>query len=245
MLFSAIRRRVTFANIIAVLALVFAMSGGAYAASKVLITSTRQISPKVLKSLKGANGQNGVNGAAGPAGANGQQGPVGPQGPTGAPGPKGENGAPGAKGENGTTGFTEMLPSGKTLTGDWSLAEHVPAGSLGGIVVSSVSFGIPLKEAPLPVYIRAKEETPAGCTGNVEDPGAGKGHLCVFAREENNILKEIAGLTFPKIVSLDQPLSSSIAFEKSGADRFGFGILTLAEEEGFSVAVGTWAVTAE
>jgi hypothetical protein len=33
------------------LALVFAMTGGAYAARKIIITSTKQISPKVLKKL--------------------------------------------------------------------------------------------------------------------------------------------------------------------------------------------------
>jgi hypothetical protein len=43
-----LRTRFTYANIAATLALVFAMSGGAYAASRVLITSTKQISPKVL-----------------------------------------------------------------------------------------------------------------------------------------------------------------------------------------------------
>ena len=53
-MFSAIRRRIHFspATVIATLALVFAMTGGAYAASKFLITSTKQISPKVLKSLR-------------------------------------------------------------------------------------------------------------------------------------------------------------------------------------------------
>ena len=63
---SAIRKRLTYANVAMTLALVFAMTGGAYAANKYLITSTKQISPKVLKSLKGATG---TNGAAGPAGA--------------------------------------------------------------------------------------------------------------------------------------------------------------------------------
>jgi hypothetical protein len=37
---------------VAALALVFAMSGGAYAASRYVITSTKQISLEVLESLK-------------------------------------------------------------------------------------------------------------------------------------------------------------------------------------------------
>jgi hypothetical protein len=38
------------------LALVFAMSGGAYAARRFVITSTKQIKPSVLKSLSGIDG---------------------------------------------------------------------------------------------------------------------------------------------------------------------------------------------
>jgi hypothetical protein len=63
-------------NVVATLALVFAMSGGALAASHYLINSTKQINPKVLKKLKGNRG---------PSGAPGVRGPVGPQGPAGAP----------------------------------------------------------------------------------------------------------------------------------------------------------------
>jgi hypothetical protein len=83
--------------VIATLALVFAMTGGAYAAKKYLITSTKQISPKVLKSLKGARGKAGAAGPAGPAG------PVGPAGPPGGPGAKGENGTNGANGASVTS----------------------------------------------------------------------------------------------------------------------------------------------
>ena len=57
------RFRPTPSGVIATIALVFAMSGGAYAAKKYLITSTKQISPSVLKSLKGAAGKNGAIGA--------------------------------------------------------------------------------------------------------------------------------------------------------------------------------------
>ena len=93
---SFIRRRVTFVNVAMTVALVFAMSGGAFAAGKFLVTSTKQISPKVLKSLQGKAGPNGAQGPAGPAGPTGSaggQGPQGAQGPGGAPGAKGENGA--------------------------------------------------------------------------------------------------------------------------------------------------------
>src|ERR1700740_2610486 len=96
-MFSTIRRRIhlTPATVIAGLALVFAMSGGAYAAKKYLITSTKQISPSVLKSLQGK---------AGPAGAPGTQGAPGPAGPAGPAGVKGADGANGTNGSNGTNG---------------------------------------------------------------------------------------------------------------------------------------------
>src|ERR1700684_522797 len=96
-MFSSLRRRmrVSPTTVIASLALVFAMTGGAYAAKKYLITSTKQISPSVLKSLQGK---------AGPAGANGPAGPAGPQGPAGGTGGKGENGKEGAAGKNGENG---------------------------------------------------------------------------------------------------------------------------------------------
>jgi hypothetical protein len=173
-MFSVLRRRLTYANIAATLALVFAMSGGAYAASKYLITSTKQISPKVLKSLKGANGK---GGAAGPAGA------AGPQGPAGAVGAKGETGAVGGAGANGVSvtsaevakssatcnkqGGSEFtsasgkatacngkegspwtaggtLPSGKTETGAWAFGPLSAAAVTGGGLIVPISFAIPL-----------------------------------------------------------------------------------------------------
>jgi hypothetical protein len=104
---SAIRKRLTYANVAMTLALVFAMSGGAYAAKRYLITSTKQISPKVLKSLKGANGKNGANGANGTAGAAGT-GTAGPQGPAGPGGPAG------GAGTNGTSVTSAKIGTGAT-----------------------------------------------------------------------------------------------------------------------------------
>jgi hypothetical protein len=75
-----LRRRLSYANITATLALLFAMSGGALAATHYVITSTKQISPKVRKELKGAQGAKGPAGPAGPAGAAGAAGSQGPAG---------------------------------------------------------------------------------------------------------------------------------------------------------------------
>jgi hypothetical protein len=117
-MFSYVRRHASFVNLVAIIALVFAMTGGALAAKKYLITSTSQIKPSVLKSLQGTRGPPGPAGAAGAQGAQGPAGPAGAgsQGPAGA---KGENGAAGAKGATGATGKTgpEGLPGIKGATG--------------------------------------------------------------------------------------------------------------------------------
>jgi hypothetical protein len=89
-----IANKLTYANIMATIAVFLALGGGAaYAASHYLITKSSQIKPSVLASLKGKPG------AAGPAGANGGAGPAGPQGPAGPAG----TGTPGAAGANGTS----------------------------------------------------------------------------------------------------------------------------------------------
>jgi hypothetical protein len=78
------KRHFTYANVAATLALVFSMTGGALAAKHYLIESTKQINPKVLKKLHGANGKpgaigpQGASGAAGKDGTNGKEGPRGP-----------------------------------------------------------------------------------------------------------------------------------------------------------------------
>ena len=76
--------RFTYANVVATVALVFAMTGGALAAGHYIITSKSQIKPSVLKSLKGKTGSTGKTGA---QGAQGPQGLQGAQGPAGAPNP--------------------------------------------------------------------------------------------------------------------------------------------------------------
>jgi hypothetical protein len=92
-----LRPRLTYANVAATLALVFAMGGSAVAASHYLITSKKQISPKALKEIAAA-GKTGAPGAAGTPGAGGSQGPAGVQGPEGKQGPQGTQGKPGEKG---------------------------------------------------------------------------------------------------------------------------------------------------
>jgi hypothetical protein len=251
----AIRTRIhlTPSTVIATLALIFAMTGGAYAASKYLITSTKQISPKVLKSLKGAKGVNGANGpagAAGPAGpagaaGAGTAGAAGPQGPAGPAGAKGETGTAGTNGTNGTTGFTETLPKEKTETGAWSYSTENELA-----LVASISFPIPL-EAPLAasqVHYVAKTGDGSTCPGTVQAPAAKPGNLCVYEKFAGEVEKE-AGLAKAEIFpdSGVPPIEGGAA----GAGTSGANIFFLAEGQLGGTnkreqrnGWGSWAVTA-
>jgi hypothetical protein len=86
------RRRITYANVVATLALVFAMSGGALAANHYLINSAKQINPKLLKKLKGATGKTGSTGSGGAAGPQGAAGATGKEGALGKEGKEGKRG---------------------------------------------------------------------------------------------------------------------------------------------------------
>jgi Collagen triple helix repeat (20 copies) len=230
---SAIRIRihVTPSTIIATFALVFAMSGGAYAANKYLITSTKQISPKVLKSLKGASGKagaNGANGTTGPAGPGGPAGPTGPGGLQGPQGVQGEKGVPGEKGKNGTngtTGFTETLPSGKTETGAWAVGPEQTKNTY-----APLSFTIPL-EKPLDEthahFVNEGATAPAGCTGGTAAaPTAESGNLCVYVKEALHL----------SVGLIKDPASGEL-----GAGTTGALVLAVFTESG--EVYGTWAVT--
>jgi hypothetical protein len=242
---SAIRRRLTYANVAVTLALFFAMSGGALAASHYLITSTKQIKPSVLAQLKGKAGANGAPGAQGPAGPAGPTGPAGPQGPAGAAGAKGEAGAPGAKGEKGAKGepWTAggTLPSGATETGTWGTG----ASNEGEVQEAPISFTIPLaapltnasecgeagKPACVTHVIEPGESLPSGCTGSLAEPGAEKGNLCIFVAEKST---NVVGVGI-----------APDSFAGSGSTgRTGAILLLPLDTTALTYASGTWAVTA-
>jgi hypothetical protein len=117
--------------VIALIALVVAMSGSAVAAS--LITSkqikdgtiqTRDISKTAIHSLKATAATSGV------------PGPAGLQGPQGDPGPKGDPGAPGAQGVAGPTG-----PSDAYSVGDASNSGSQPPLTLNLPAGDYIAFG--------------------------------------------------------------------------------------------------------
>jgi hypothetical protein len=124
------RFRPTYSNVVATLALFFALAGGAWAATqlpKESVGTTQlkngavtpgKLSAQAKKSSTGARGETGPQGALGPRGTEGQRGENGAEGATGpqgirgatgangAPGQRGEPGEEGARGERGERGLT-------------------------------------------------------------------------------------------------------------------------------------------
>jgi hypothetical protein len=216
--------------VVAVVALVAALTGAAFAAGGLTKQQEKQVK-KIAKKYAGKRGP------AGPQGPAGLQGPKGDQGAKGDQGLKGDTGSPGTPGAPGKdaacTGTAPecILPSGATETGAWAI------GPGGGGKLIPLSFNIPLAEAPEDIHFvnEAGEErregefkTPINCLGSVDAPTAPPGEVCIYVAKENSFLlgglKEGAGLPF---------------LERSGAAFFGFAI----GEEGF--AIGTFAVTAK
>lgn len=160
-----IRRRLSYANVLATLALVFAMSGGALAANHYLLNSAKQISPKLLAKLKGRAGAKGKAGPAGPAG------PTGPAGATGAQGPAGPQGTQGAAAPT-------TLPSGQTESGLYYMGQGNAVEN--ARVEAAVRFPIALDTPIAPTHVVYLQATATNehCAG----PGrAAPGYLCIYS----------------------------------------------------------------
>lgn len=249
-----IRRHLNATSALAVLALVLAMTGGAWAAKRFVITSVRQLSPSVRKALKGANGVNGTDGkggapgapgAQGPAGAAGSRGETGPPGSEGKEGPAGKNGLDGTNGQNGspwTAGGT--LPSGSTESGTWSAVRHEVIGF--EEVRAAISFFIPLAagaEGKNAFYLNLKESEeaevtkPHGCGGSVKNPTAPKGALCVYTSEEESEKASGVHILFPGIPGSPNSFGRPGTFISITGESTG-------SEPAQIVVAGSWAVTA-
>jgi hypothetical protein len=237
---SAIREPFGTAGLtVAILALVLAMVGGAYAAGGLTKAQEKQVT-KIAKKFAGKPGKAGVAGATGP---------VGPAGPAGAAGKSGKEGSEGPQGKEGspwTAGGT--LPAGETETGTWGASPTAAATPTFHLTLP-ISIPIPLA-APLEdteecgeaghpacaTHVFEGETIPPQCTGTVvsgtvTDLGAKPGNLCVYVRESSNI-------TAAEFLVLDAEGPTSLGVGRDGAR------LTSAGSPAEAFAVGTWAVTA-
>jgi hypothetical protein len=212
-----IGRHLKYANVVATLALVFAMGGTAVAAKHFLISSTSQINPKVLKKLKGNTGKTGAKGTSGTNGTNGTNGATG---------------ATGAEGAKGTAGLSALapLPSGQTESGEYGFG--LAGGVSGEFVSNAVSFPIPLLEGAPPSHVifTTTSVPVAHCAG----PGkAEQGYVCIYSFNA-------IGVTFPPVATFGVDGGTEVT---PGTGRFGF-IMEWKTTAGHPFAWGTYSVNA-
>jgi hypothetical protein len=226
--------------IVAMIALLAALGGTAFAAAKLNSTQKKEVE-KIAKKFAGKpgatgpQGSPGAPGAAGKDGANGSNGSNGSSvtskpiaaGPTCAAGGTEFTSASGTEhvcnGKPGTTGFTETLPSGKTETGVIFMSSSA--------LINLASFNIPLAsalEASHVVILKAAEPTATHCPGVAAEPPAEAGYMCVYVELESS-----GGEGTMEIVGRGLP--------NEGKD----GVILVGNGTGTEPFLnGTWAVTA-
>jgi hypothetical protein len=251
-----VRRHMSYANVAATLALLLAMGGGALAATHYLITSTAQISPRVLSQLRGhqgapgkpgktgRTGRTGKPGKTGRTGRQGAPGPAGgPRGRTGPEGPAGAQGLPGTEGREGKEG--KKGPRGEEGPRGLSALEPLHAkeaeSGLYGISVGASPGKVEYEAVSLPVLLGAAipvtnvEYVPAGTkTKNCEKPGtAAGGFLCIYS----NFPQEKGVLAPPKVLNIEAAKPG-----EEGSGPHGF-VLEWVSPEAEAHDVGTYTIT--
>jgi len=219
-----LRTKLTFSNLVALLALFIALGGAAYAATQLPKNSvgTKQLKKgavtkaKIKKSTLKA-----LQGARGPAG------PAGPVGPAGG-----------------------ALPAGVTLRGSFALGENVnPAADLTAFANESFG-GYALGARPLVHVVGGVYggTAPAACPGTVSAPEAAPGNLCLYVALLNPSSDGLLVVTDPSDpgesgVSYNLKTDSPTAQGDGRVSRFGFRIFRTAPVATSAQAYGTWAVT--
>jgi hypothetical protein len=152
---------------------------------------------------------------------------TGPQGPQGPAGP-----------------FPGVLPSGKTLTGVYSITGV--ATKDGQYFDVPISFGFSFASAPDVVLVgkddTVEEAAAAGCPGSADAPGAAPGNVCVYEMGATNV--EPDGTTFE--TDGDQanirPYTPPDLFGPE-ATTFGTVLEIYSAAAGDLYSNGTWAAT--
>jgi hypothetical protein len=225
-------RRFGFANIVSLLALFVALTGGAYAALQLPNNSvgTPQIKNGAVTLHKISHGaQHALHGVRGPKGNTGPQGAQGPQG------------SQGLKGNPGTSVFASSVPSGQTIAGAWGGRYIAPQLAFNNTYLISTSFPVKAPAGLSDADVNTAPNTAAGdpdptCTGSVSNPTAPRGKVCIYISRANNAT--VAGFR------LINPGVSGTA----PGDAYGFIVRILdtgtVGNTATTNAEGTWAYTA-
>jgi hypothetical protein len=282
-MYSRIREQFsTSALILSMIALVFAATGGAYAASNSGDGSKATASAKAKKGPRGPRGLTGPTGPVGPQGPAGAKGDTGAGGTNGTPGKdgkdgksakvtevelgdpecggrggaivgmesetgteicNGEEGEPGEDGSPWTAGGT--LPPGATETGAWAFA----AGEEESVILTPISFSVPLKEELLDAHVHFQPpgfggdpdaeafEDVCGSMFGVGEPTADPGELCVYYGPFGGVAENA---TFKGIFPI-----SSLELQTQGTSTTGANLaFTYSGSAGaLAKGAGSWAVT--
>lgn len=167
------RRGLSYSNVVATLALVLSMGGGAFAATHYVINSTAQINPRVLRELKGSSTERQARQvtrgrATREPGRAGREGREGPRGPEGAPGST-------------VVDRARWLGSLETQNGDETLplggASWTQGATEADTIVASLLYSAP------PRSKCTEEGYPGGLSVKLSIDGTEVGHVSVSAEE--------------------------------------------------------------
>lgn len=192
--------------VVAVVALVAALGGGAVAATgggPLAASSAKKSAGLTSKQVKEVEKL-----------AKKFQG-TGPAGPQGQPGPKGD---PGSKGEVGSRGeigpagpLLKTLASGDSVSGAWAVRFSTHD------ALVSYPFGLPAPIAKAKIiYLEEGEGETTECPGTAEEPEAAKGYLCLYTVLGEELAPVVQNPVFPGSFSN----GALVEFEGEG---FGYG----------------------
>jgi hypothetical protein len=261
-MFAKLRMRFGTAGLVlSIVAVVFALAGGAFAASGALSGKQKKEVETIAKKYAGKPGATGPAGPAGPAGASGKEGASGAPGAVGtsvtsaavAAGGAACEGHGGSEFKTGTTttyacngekgprgaegNIKATLSPEQSESGVWSAGEFHSEGETQAV---PISFPIPLASPPVVHFINDFEGENEFCPGSLFEPKATPGNLCVYTASFNSTTVHWAE-------------EGKGAFFKGARNENGAGVegtlMTVhATKEGSTVVVahdqGTWAVTA-
>ena len=210
-----LRARLSFANVISLIALFVALGGTSYGLASGAIDS-REIKNNTVRTKDVRNGSllsRDFKAGQLPAGSRGATGPAGPAGRS----------------------ALSALTSGETMRGVWAISSDAAAGST---QVSAIPFPV-----PAPQQVDSAHAVVAGndvvdgngCTGTAAAPVAGRGFVCAYASATSGTLNTAAGFGIR---------STAFAFPAAANDGSPFGFALVFNGTGTWRAYGTWAYTA-